>query len=41
VLRSATSIASDVAGLRLVLGARGARRATTRDLAPAFAAAHL
>jgi serine/threonine protein phosphatase 1 len=31
----------DVDGRRLVQVARGARRATTRDLAPAFAAAHL
>ena len=31
----------DVDGQRLVQVARGARRATTRDLAPAFAAAHL
>jgi serine/threonine protein phosphatase 1 len=31
----------DVDGQRLVQVARGTRRATTRDLAPAFAAAHL
>ena len=31
----------DVDGQRLVQVARGARRTTTRDLAPAFAAAHL
>jgi diadenosine tetraphosphatase ApaH/serine/threonine PP2A family protein phosphatase len=31
----------DVGGQRLLQVSRGARRATTRDLAPAFAAAHL